>query len=153
MTILKQSLLTLDGDQLTALLRARLAGGEEVTLWAERGDRVLVHAAGTTAEVFPRGLVITVPLETAETGRAPVSVALALPSGDEEPDRVMATEEDAEGEPILVGRWGAALQEALYGSLLEVLEEKARASGGEPLGFHVKDGAVTLVARMSRGVT
>jgi hypothetical protein len=151
MTRSKQSPTKLTGEQLTRALRARLAGGDPVALWEERGDRVLVHAAAATAEVHAQGIIVTVPLETAETGRATVTVALALASGDESPDCVMATDEDAEGHPILAGRWGAALQDAIHDALLGLLEDEAKAGGGEPLGFHVHGGAVTLVSRVLRG--
>ena len=146
----RQPHVTLDGKQLAAELQTRLTGGEPVALWAERGDRVLVHAAETAAEVHAHGIVVTVPLETAETGRAPVRVALALSSGDEEPDCVMATEEDAEGEPLLVGRWGAALQDAIYNALLGLLEEAAQRAGGKPLGFRVHGRNVALFTLVPR---
>jgi hypothetical protein len=133
----------LGSAELTEVLLERLLDGEPVALWKDGDARVLIHGNDLEAQVQERGIVVSARLE-ADEAKGTVSIALALASGDEQPDLVAAAEERAAGEPALAARWSQALQEAVFAVLVELLEEAARAEGSEAVGLRVRDGVLEL---------
>jgi len=135
-------------------------------VWTDTGDEVLVHRDSLRLVFAPGALAVTIDLETAETGRQNLRIAIALgatapvsklpPAARARADApvpppVLAapgpsglfavTERDAAGEPRLVARWGALLQQAVWASLLAIATAHAAAQGRLPGGFavdHVK---------------
>jgi len=142
-------------------------------VWTDAGDEVLVHRDSLRLVFAPGALGVTIDLETVETGRQNMLVALALaataavkkppvplppahgaragaivvtvpPPALGEPGAsglFAVTERDATGEPRLVARWGALLQQAVWSSLLAIATAHAGAQGRAPGGFavdHVK---------------
>ena len=133
----------LGSDELTEIMRERLLDGEPVALWKDDDARVLIHGDDLAAHVRDHGILVSVNLE-ADEAQGTVSVALALASGNEQPDLVAAAEERATGERELAARWGQALQEAVFAVLVELLDEAARNEGAEAVGLRVRDGALEL---------
>jgi hypothetical protein len=129
---------------IAAGLQRRLGDGDPVVLWEEGGSRVLVHVRDLRVNVRERGLVVTVPLETLETGRRQVTVALALAHGNETPDAVVMTDDLPAGDRRLVEHWGRTVQEAVFAALVELLHEAARDADARPRGFRVRDGRLEL---------
>lgn len=142
-------------------------------VWTDAGDEVLVHRDSLRLVFAPGALGVTIDLETVETGRQNMLVALALaatapvkklpvPLPPRPPTRrarvvvvvpppVLAApgaaglfavaDRDAVGDPRLVARWGALLQQAVWSSLLAIATAHAAAQGRSPGGFavdHVK---------------
>lgn len=143
-------------------------------VWTDAGDEVLVYRDSLRLVFAPGALGVTIDLETVETGRANMLVALALaatspvgkppepppvPVGPrprpsavvlvpppvlEAPGAVglfAVTDRDAAGDPRLVARWGALLQQAVWSSLLAIAVAHAATQGRSPGGFavdHVK---------------
>ena len=133
--------------ELRTRLRAQLGDGDRLVLWEEDGDQALVHARAAEVKIREPGLIVTVPIETVETGLSHVSLAMALAHGDQEPDLIVALEEQPRGHPLLVARWGGALEEAVLGALLDILDEAAEAAGAKPLGFRVRGATLELALR------
>jgi hypothetical protein len=100
-------------------------------------DSVKTTVVGTT-------LVVSIDLETDETGRAPVIVRFALGSPDDRGGLVAATDEVPHGPPELVSRWGEAVQAALWGSLLSLAIDHAAQTGAEPHATGIERGRLAL---------
>ena len=58
--------------------RDPLAAPGPKVIWVDEGDEVLVHLDSTRVRVIERSLLVSVDLETDQTGRSPVVVAFAL---------------------------------------------------------------------------
>jgi hypothetical protein len=140
----------LTAARLRTELRRRLGEGERTVLWEEHGDRVLVHASKAETRIHDEGVVVAVPLETDETGVATLEVALALAHGDEEPSLLAVTDDQPSGERALAGRWGHALQEAVFEALLDLLDEACAGNGAKPAGLRVGGGKLELAVRGAR---
>lgn len=131
--------------ELTDGLRRLLGGGHPCAVWSEGGDEVVVHAARTTVAVLDGALVVTVPLECAEAGRGDVEVLLALAGGGERPGLVAATETLPCGAPLLVGRWGTAVQDAVWSAVLTLAADgDFGEAAGAVAGLVAEDGGLTV---------
>jgi hypothetical protein len=146
--------------QLDRLLGARIAGtpadgsapsdaSPDKVIWVDYGDEVLVHLDSLRTAVVGDSVLVSLDLETDETGRAAVVVPFAVGSG---PDGgfTFVTEELPRGPEILVRRWGAAVQEAADAALLDLAGEHASERSGRPGALYVKDGQLRLLARTGR---
>lgn len=132
---------TLSARTLTTALRRQLGEGDPVVLWEQNGSRVLVHAAELKATIHDAGIVVTVPLESDETGRGDVQVALALARGGDAYDTFAVAPPRPVGDPVLAARWGETVQNAVYAALLQVADARA---GGPSRGVRVRGGALEV---------
>lgn len=137
---------TLDADAVAAELRTRLGDGDPTVLWADRGDRVLVHAADVKVRLADAGLSVEVPLETAETRRETLTVTLAIAAHPAAPDAVALTSARPVGDERLAARWGHAVQEAVFTALLETLADAAHHARAKPRGFRIGPKGLELAA-------
>lgn len=133
--------IVLGRSELTDGLRHRLGGGHPCAVWSDCGDEVVVHAAGTTVRVHDTGLAVTVPLECVEAGRGDVDVLLALAGPGERASLLAATEELPTGAPLLVGRWGTILQDAVWSALLALAADVAPVA---VTGLVIADGGLAV---------
>jgi len=124
-----------------------LATGAKAVIWIDRGDEVLVHLDSVRTKINDRLLLVSVDLETDQTGRASLIVALALGNATDPAGLIASTDELPRGNGMLAARWGKALQNAVWGSLLAV----ASAHASERLGAPVAISAAAGVLRFTSG--
>jgi len=115
-------------------------------IWVDGGDEVLVHLNSATVRIMDRMLLVSVDLETDQTGRTPLVVALAV-SGEGEPAGLVATtDEFPRGNALLAARWGRALHAAVWASVLALAGEHATERAMAPLGISAATGRLRLQA-------
>lgn len=117
-------------------------------VWVDGGDEALVHLDSVNCRAVGTTLVVSVDLETDETGRAPVIVRFAMGRPDDPSGLVCATDEVPHGAPALVSRWGDAVQAALWSSLLNLALDHAAERDTAPAAIGIEDGQ--LVFRTTR---
>ena len=94
--------------------------GEEApatVVWTSGGHDVLVHLDTVAVTTRDGSLEVSVDLESDQAGRAALGATFALAGPDEPPDLVSLAEELPSGDDALVLRWGAALQDAIWGAI------------------------------------
>jgi hypothetical protein len=126
---------------------AATAGGPPATtvVWVDRGDEILVHLDGTKTQFAGNCALVSLDLETDQTGRTPLVVAFALGSSDAA-GLVVATDQFPRGNPVLAARWGQVAQTAAWSALLSVASDHATERGQSPLAMTVSNGQLRLVA-------
>lgn len=112
-------------------------------IWVEDGDEVLVHLDSTQVRILDGVLLVSVDLETDQTGRQPLVVALGL-GDDERAGLIAVTDELPHGNPVLAARWGRTLQTAVWSSLLGVVGDHAAEQNNSPLGIRSVKGTLRL---------
>lgn len=144
--------------ELSTLLQARLAGtpadgsaptasagSQTAVVWADRGDEVVVHLDSVTTDVTAGCVLVSIDLETDQTGRTPLVTCFAL-ADSAAAGLVVATDEFPRGNPALASRWGAAVQAAAWSALLSVAADHATERGLAPAGLTVSGGRLRLLA-------
>jgi len=115
-------------------------------VWVEGGDEVLVHLDRTQVQAMDGMLLVSVELETDQTGRQALIVPLALGAADDPAGLVATTDELPRGEGLLAARWGKAVQAAVWEALLRLASDHAGERGKAPRGFSVGPGGLRLHA-------
>jgi hypothetical protein len=153
----------LDGPAIAGYLTARLAGtpadgsaapGSTLStapaqvVWVDGGDEVLVHLDSTSTQIVDQTVLVSIDLESDQTGRTPLVVAFALPP-TQEAGLVVATDEYPRGNGLLASRWGRAVQAAAWSAMLTLAADHASERGMAPLGLAVTGGQLHLVAGQS----
>lgn len=146
----------LDQATLTEALARRLAGDAiekpltpksvvpPAVIWTDGGDEVLVHLDSIKAVIQARTIVVAVDLQTDQTGRQTLVMPFAV-GGARDPAGLLAVTEDLpRGDGLLVGRWGAVLQNAVWGALLGMVDDYAGRLNQIPFGFTAAAGQLTL---------
>jgi hypothetical protein len=148
---------TFDESTLPAALAVRLAGttangaalaaspGNQV-IWVDAGDEVLVHLDSIQTKVLDRMVLISVDLETDQTGRTPLIVNFALGNAQDPAGLVAVTDEYPRGNGSLAARWGETVQAALWSTLLGLAQDHATERGKAPSGISAATGVLTLHA-------
>jgi hypothetical protein len=119
------------------------AGG---VVWVDGGDEILVHLDAARVRILDRTLLVSVDLESDQTGRTPLTVVLALGSATDPSGLVATTDEFPRGHGPLAARWGSALQAAVWSSLMGLSRDHAAERGKAPHGISVSRGLLTLHA-------
>jgi hypothetical protein len=148
-----------DPGELAGEIAARIAGGAADgsalpaaaapparVVWVDGGDEVLVHLDSTQVRIAGDALLVSVDLEADQTGRSPVVVALALGGRGGDAGLFAVTDEVPRGHPVLVNRWGRAMQDAVWASLLGLVGDHALERGRWPDGFFPEAGRLHLNA-------
>jgi hypothetical protein len=91
-------------------------------------------------------LLLSVDLETDQTGRTPLVVALALGNADDPAGLVATTDELPHGNGLLASRWGKPLQDAVWASLLGLATDHAEERGLAPQSITASAGTLQLSA-------
>jgi len=103
--------------ELVAVVRCRLAGAVEgepgAVVWSDGACEVLVHLDSVEAALEGELVVVSVELETDQTGRGRLVVPIAMAGS------AAVTGALPEGDPALAARWGEAVQDAVHAALLE----------------------------------
>jgi hypothetical protein len=158
-----------DEATLASTLSVRLAGapangalpsappGDKV-IWVDAGDEVLVHLDSLQTRMLDGTLLVSVDLETDQTGRSPLIAAFALTSDPNDPAGLVATtDEYPRGHGELAARWGRTLQSSLWASLLSIAQDHAAERSAAPQTIVVRPGSLRLQAgdptRVNPGTT
>ena len=121
------------------------SGAPAPVIWVDGGDEVLVHLESVQTTMLAAGvLLVSVDLETDQTGRTPLIVRLALPVTGQAAGLVATTDAFPAGNGALAARWGAVLQDAVWSALLGLAQDHAAQTGLAPRGIGVSAGGLTL---------
>jgi hypothetical protein len=115
-------------------------------IWVENGDEVLVHLDSMRVRVLDGIVLVSVDLETDQTGRTPLVVSFAVGKANDPAGLVAVTDEFPRGNGLLASRWGRALQAAAWASLLGVANDHATERASAPLGIAATQGRISLTA-------
>jgi hypothetical protein len=121
-------------------------GTLQQVVWVDAGDEVLVHLDSVAIRFVGRTLLVSVDLETDQTGRTPLIVSLALSAGNDAAGLVAVTDELPRGNGLLAARWGPQLQAAVWASILGIAQDFSAQQGGVPRALAVIDGGLNLQA-------
>jgi hypothetical protein len=126
-------------------LPAPLASG--AVIWVDAGSEVLAHLDSIQARLLKGTLLVSIDLETDQTGRSPLIVALNLSADPNDPAGLVATtDEYPRGDGRLASRWGRPLQAAVWASLLSLAQDHAVERSGAPQAITITEGGLTMKA-------
>jgi hypothetical protein len=100
-------------------------------IWVDKGDEVLVHLESIQVLIQNENVLVSVDLETDQTGRQTLVVAFSVGTG-------------ADG--LLAARWGLTLQSAVWATLLNMAQQHAFERQMAPLGFTLKGNTLNFNA-------
>jgi hypothetical protein len=143
---------------LASILSVRLAGtpasgalpsappGGKV-IWVDAGDEVMVHLDSLQTRMLDGTLLVSVDLETDQTGRSPLIAAFALTNDPNDPAGLVATtDEYPRGHGQLAARWGRTLQASLWAAVLAIAQDHAAERSGTAQTIVVQLGSLQLKA-------
>ena len=136
---------------LVPLLQGAAADGSDVAIgtpkavvWVDGSSEVLAHLDSLAVRVLAGAVVLSIDLESDQTGRAPVVVRFALAGASEPAGLIAATDEVAGGHPVLAARWGGAVQNAAWAALLDLATRHASDLGQAPAGVSAVPGSLRV---------
>jgi hypothetical protein len=148
-----------DEATLGGLLGVRLAGtpadgsapGAAVAaasvVWVDQGDAVLVHLDNVAVRFVGQTVLVSIDLESDQTGRTSMVTAFALGADAATGAGLVAvTEEYPRGNALLAARWGSVVRNAAWSALLQVANDHAAERSLAPGGLSVAGGALHLTA-------
>jgi len=153
--LLTEPVARLDAEAVSAALQRGLAGlpplatpDEDPALaaqvvWVAEGDEALVHVDATEVRLTDGALLVSVELETDRWRRQPIVMPFALGKPGEAAGLLATTGELPRGEPLIVARWGALVQDAVWASLL-ALTLAVAPPARPPVGIGVADGRLVV---------
>lgn len=116
-------------------------------IWIDAGSEVLAHLDSIQTRLLKGTLLVSIDLETDQTGRSPLIVALHLSADPNDPAGLVATTDDyPRGDGRLASRWGRPLQAAVWASLLSLAQDHAAQRSGAPRAITVTEGGLTMQA-------
>jgi hypothetical protein len=115
-------------------------------IWVNGCDEVLVHLDSTQIRILDGMLLVSIDLETDQTGRTPLVCAYALGTGSDSAGLVATTDEFPRGDGRLAACWGQRLQQAVWSSILSLANDHATERRLAPRGVFATAGALKLQA-------
>jgi hypothetical protein len=116
-------------------------------IWIDAGSEVLAHLDSIQTRMLKGTLLVSIDLETDQTGRSPLIVALHLSADPNDPAGLVATtDEYPRGDGQLASRWGRLLQAAVWASLLSLAQDHAAQRSGAPQAITITEGGLTMQA-------
>lgn len=106
-------------------------------VWVEKGDEVLIHLDTTQVRMQNGCLLVSIDLESDQTGRQPLIMALSLSDGTDGGGLIATSDELPRGNALLAARWGGALQSAVWASLLKMSQQHAFEREKAPRGISI----------------
>jgi|SRR5439155_3227730 len=147
---------TLSEAQLGGAVQRALAGNADLgrvspardrtIMWDDAGDQALVHLDSVVVKLVANSVIVSVDLETEQTGRAPLIVVLALGTQQDLAGLVATTDALARGNALLAARWGRVLQETIWAALMGIARLHADERGKVPLSMHIVKGGLRFNA-------
>ena len=113
---------------LVRLAALRRTEGDESVVWDDGVNQLMVHAAKVRPVVTEGMVRISVPVECDQT-HATMEIAFAVGSEKRVAGMIAATADRPAGDPLIARVWGDALIAFAYGTLLDLAESLAGASG------------------------
>jgi hypothetical protein len=115
-------------------------------IWVDHGDEVLVHLEAMRIQMQDGLILVSVDLQTDQTGRTPLIISIALGKPNDSAGLLGVTDEYPRGNGILAARWGTVLQEAVWAALLSLAKDHAMQTGQAPRAIGVTTGKLSLQA-------
>jgi hypothetical protein len=144
-TLARELALRIAGTPADGSIPAPLAS--RAVIWVNAGSEVLAHLDSIQTRLLKGTLLVSIDLETDQTGRTPLIVALNLSADPSDPAGLVATtDEYPRGDGRLAARWGRPLQAAVWASLLSLAQDHAAERSGAPRAITIVEGALTLQA-------
>jgi hypothetical protein len=123
------------------------AAASGAVIWVDAGSEVVAHLDSIQTRLLKGTLLVSIDLETDQTGRSPLIVALTLSADPNDPAGLVATtDEYPRGHGQLAARWGRPLQAAVWASLLSIAQDHAVQQSGVPHAITITEGRLTLRA-------
>jgi hypothetical protein len=115
-------------------------------IWVDAGDELLVHLDSIRVALRDKLVAVSIDVECDQTGRTPLVCTFALGDQADPAGLFAVTDELPRGNGLLAARWGAAVQAAVWNSLLSLVKDHASERNLAPLGLTAVDGALALRA-------
>jgi hypothetical protein len=115
-------------------------------IWVDHGNEVLVHLDSTTVRILDRSVLVSVDLETDQTGRTPLVCSFAVSGAGELGGLVATTDELPRGLGSLASAWGQQLQSAVWSSLMGLANDHASERSLTPRALSAAAGTLSLSA-------
>ena len=115
-------------------------------VWVDHGNEVLVHLDSTTVRILDRMVLVSVDLETDQTGRTPLICSFAVSGVGELGGLVATTDELPRGSGTLASAWGKQLQIAVWSSLIGLANDHAAERDLTPRALSATPGNLNLSA-------
>lgn len=113
-------------------------------IWVDKGDEVLVHLESVHVRMLNGMLLVSVDLETDQTGRSPLVVVLAMGATNDPAGLVSVTDELPQGNGQLAARWGRVLQEAVWAAMLQLVRDHALERGLASRSLNITAGQLSF---------
>ena len=115
-------------------------------IWIDHGNEVLVHLDSTAVRILDRMVLVSVDLETDQTGRTPLVCSFAVSGAGELGGLVATTDELPRGLGSLASAWGQQLQSAVWSSLMGLANDHAAERSLTPRALSAAAGTLSLHA-------
>ncbi len=115
-------------------------------IWVDHGNEVLVHLDSTAVRILDRMVLVSVDLETDQTGRTPLVCSFAVSGAGELGGLVATTDELPRGSGALASSWGQQLQSAIWSSLMGLVNDHASERSLTPRALSASAGTLSLQA-------
>ena len=133
---------TADGSSGSTFATGRL----QRVIWTDAGSEALVYLDRVRAKITDRTILVSIDLETDQTGRTALVTVFAL-GGPGDPVGLLAvTDELPRGNGLLAARWGPAVRDACWAALLSLLNDVAAGFHLAPVGIAAVAGSAQFVA-------
>lgn len=106
-------------------------------VWVDKGDEVLVYLESTQVRLQNGCLLVSVDLETDQTGRQPLVMAFSVSNGTDGAGLIATTDDLPRGNGLLAARWGHVLQSAMWASILNMSKQHAFERQKAPNGISI----------------
>jgi hypothetical protein len=118
-------------------------------VWIDHGNEVLVHLDSAAVQILDRVVLVSVDLETDQTGRTPLVCSFAVGGPGELGGLIAATDDLPRGLGSLASCWGPQLQSAVWSSLMGLANDHAAERNLTPRGLAASPGRLHLAAGQS----
>jgi len=115
-------------------------------IWVDGGDEVLVHLDSVRVRVLNGSILISIDLETDQTGRTPLVVVFATGTLNDPAGLVAVTDELPRGNAALAGRWGPIVRDAVWSALQAIAADFAATHKLAPRGISATQGVLVFQA-------
>jgi hypothetical protein len=115
-------------------------------IWVDHGNEVLVHLDSTAVRILDRMVLVSVDLETDQTGRTPLVCSFAVSGVGELGGLVATTDDLPRGSGALASCWGRQLQSAVWSSLVGLANDHATERSLTPRALSASAGTLSLNA-------
>jgi hypothetical protein len=115
-------------------------------IWVDHGNEVLVHLDSAAVQILDRVVLVSVDLETDQTGRTPLVCSFAVGGPGELGGLIAATDDLPRGLGSLASCWGKQLQSAVWSSFIGLANDHAEERNLTPRGLAASSGTLHIAA-------